>query len=81
MAIKQIAKTYVGHRKVSTIFSDKIEFDSGRNYETVVFGGSRRNKVAHLTRYVTKEEALLGHERIVQDVENNPNKYRLDRGE
>jgi len=66
---RRVAKTEVGGIEISTVFLGiNHNFGSGRPlwFETMVFGGALDQE---MDRYTTLEEAVLGHERLVAQVQ------------
>ena len=64
MAGRDIKKTQVGDIKISTVF---IGLD-GELFETMVFGGKLDEQ---MERYDTREEAIKGHEKMVERVKHS----------
>lgn len=62
----------VGHRLVST-----VNISNPEGYETIVFGGRNRNKIAYLERHKSEEIAQRRHQEIIEDITQNPTKYQL----
>lgn len=66
-------RTDVGRRIVST-----VDIETSQNfYETIVWGGKKKDRIAYMKRYETVEDAQNGHQEIVADVSANSSKYRL----
>ena len=67
-ADRKVARTEIDNVKISTIFLGlDHSFGLGRSllFETMVFGGSLNEEV---DRYTTWEEAVAGHDRMVERV-------------
>lgn len=65
---RRVAYTEIGDARISTVFLGVDHaFGGGAPvlFETMVFGGSLDE---HMQRYYTLEEAMIGHERIVEAV-------------
>lgn len=65
-ADRNIAKTEIGDVSISTVFLGlNHSFNDGPPivFETMVFGGEHDGE---MQRYVTKEQALAGHDKMVQ---------------
>jgi hypothetical protein len=73
---KRVAETFVGEARISTVFLamdwnvGDYNYQLGKPatpilYETMIFGGVRDSDVY---RWKTKQEALTGHQQIVDDL-------------
>lgn len=72
----RVAETTIGKIWVSTVFLFvDHQFDKGAPllYETMVFCQDIKHAMdEHTERYATRENALAGHERIVAELEREP---------
>ncbi|MEK6953236.1 MAG: hypothetical protein AABX29_09570 [Nanoarchaeota archaeon] len=67
-------RTKAGWREVTTCC---IGEKYNRPYETIVWGGRNRDRVAFQERHTTSGEAERRHQEIVEDAISNPTKYRI----
>ncbi|HIH91647.1 TPA: hypothetical protein HA281_02500 [Candidatus Woesearchaeota archaeon] len=73
VALELKVQQRVGHRLVSTVSVSHHPW----GYETIVWGGRARDKIAYERRYGAPEEARRGHQAIVKDVKEFPKYYKI----